>query len=635
MSIIQNLTSSRPTVQIDGRIVNQNPEKQGNTTLNLENGERFSGKIVGMTDENGVKNVQIKLSDDVVISAKLSDQMSLREGQVLSFEVRGLSNNQITLTPLYENTAVDPTALKALTAAGLEATQDNVNMVKAMMENGMSIDKDSLNDMHQIVSANQNTEPSTLVQMKALNIPINDQNIAQFESYKNYQHQVVETMESIMDDLPEAYNQLSGSGDVKAANDMYGDILKMLADGAEQMGEKADAGVISQSLETAAETTVNGENLQAEGQTAGKTDALNTEANTANGVNIEDALKEASDNAGKVSENNADKAVNSDGTAQTVDGKGQPVENAAENGKNAVNDATSDPATITQNNPRATFVSNDFINLIKDIKTDAGLTGPEMNKLLSLPQNADNVQIDKDALLKELAAAYEKNGHVSEQAEKAFGKLFSSDDYNKIMKESMKDQWMLEPKDVGSKENVDSLYSRLNAQAKQLTETLTNSLGADSKVAQSATNLQNNIDFMNQLNNMFNYIQLPLKMADQDAHGDLYVYSNGKRKFEPGEEVSAILHLDMDNLGPLDVYVKMKDTNVKTNFYVADEQIIDLIADHIDILNERLNKRGYTMEARMLLHTDADDDSEDMAVSEMLDVKKMPVISMQSFDARA
>jgi hypothetical protein len=41
------------------------------------------------------------------------------------------------------------------------------------------------------------------------------------------------------------------------------------------------------------------------------------------------------------------------------------------------------------------------------------------------------------------------------------------------------------------------------------------------------------------------------------------------------------------------------------------------------------------MEARMMLHTDVDNDSEDMAVSEMLDVKKMPVISMQSFDARA
>ena len=636
MSIIQNLTSSRPTVQVNGRIIDQNPEKQGSTTLSLENGERFSGKIVGMSDENGVKNVQIKLSDDVVISAKLSDQMPLKEGQVLSFEVRGFSSNQITLTPLYENTAINPTALKALTAAGLEPSSDNINMVKAMMENGMSIDKDSLNDMHNILSANQNAEPSTLVQMKALNIPINDQNIAQFESYKNYQHQVVETMESIMDDLPEAYNQLSGSGDVKAANDMYGDILKMLADGAEQMGDKADAangGTISQSIET---ITENSEILKAEGQLSdGKAGTITADENNPDAAkNVqgevgaagtdEKALQADTDNKAEAGA----KSSIQDSLKEVADTKTESTDIAASNGKGIVLE------NATQNS-KATFVSNDFVNLLKEINKDAGLSGSETSKLLALAKGADNIEVDKEALLKELSAAYEKNGHVSEQAEKAFGKLFSSDDYNKIMKQSMKDQWMLEPKDVSSKENVDSLYSRLNSQAKQLTETLTNSLGADSRVAQSATNLQNNIDFMNQLNNMFNYIQLPLKMADQDAHGDLYVYSNGKRKFEPGEEVSAILHLDMDNLGPLDVYVKMKDTNVKTNFYVADEEIIDLIAEHIDILNERLNKRGYTMEARMMLHTDADNDSEDMAVSEMLDVKKMPVISMQSFDARA
>ena len=625
MSIIQNLTSSRPTVQVDGRIVSQNVDKQGTTTLNLENGERFTGKIIGMSDENGVKNVQIKLSDDVVISAKLNEQMPLKEGQMPSFEVRGFSQNQITLTPLYENTSIDPTALKALNAAGLEATADNVNMVKSMMENGMSIDKDSLNDMHQIISANQNTEPSTLVQMKALNIPINDQNITQFESYKNYQHQVVETMESIMDDLPEAYNELSGQGDIKAANDMYGDILKMLSEGAQQMGEKADlanAGTISQNLETASAASQNN------GLEAVLEEAVPSEGKAA--ANPEEgAVKtlDANGNPVDVNGNAADK--------NAVDANGKPIDIQAniEAGANANGEAVTNAAQ--NQNPRATVLSNDFINLLKDIKTDTGLSGPEMTKLLSLPKDADNVQIDKEALLRELSNAYEKNGHVSEQAEKAFGKLFSSDGYNKLMKESMKDQWMLEPRDVSSKENVDSLYSRLNAQAKQLTETLTNSLGADSKVAQSATNLQNNIDFMNQLNNMFNYIQLPLKMADQDAHGDLYVYSNGKRKFEPGETVSAILHLDMDNLGPLDVYVKMRDNNVKTNFYVADEQIIDLIAEHIDILNERLNKRGYNMEAKMMLHTDLDNDSDDMAVSEMLDVKKMPIISMQSFDARA
>lgn len=159
MSSIQNVTSSRPLVQVDGRIVNQNVDKQGSTTLNLENGERFSGKIISMSDEGGAKTVQIKLADDVVISAKLNEQMPLKEGQYLSFEVRGFSNNQITLTPLYENTSVNPTVLKALSQAGLEPSNENVNMVKSMMENGMSIDKESLNNMHKIVSENSSTEP--------------------------------------------------------------------------------------------------------------------------------------------------------------------------------------------------------------------------------------------------------------------------------------------------------------------------------------------------------------------------------------------------------------------------------------------------------------------------------------------
>ena len=203
------------------------------------------------------------------------------------------------------------------------------------------------------------------------------------------------------------------------------------------------------------------------------------------------------------------------------------------------------------------------------------------------------------------------------------------------MKNVMQEEWLLKPDDVSVKENVENLYTRLNSQAKQLTQQLTESLGAGSKVAQSAMSLQNNIDFMNQINQMFHYVQLPLKMADQNAHGDLYVYSNGKKKFEPGDTVSAILHLDMDNLGPIDVYVKMRDMNVKTNFYVADDSVIDLIAEHIDELNERLNKRGYTMEAKMMLHTDQDDNSEDPPVSSLLDAKKTPFLSTTSFDARA
>ncbi|WP_408070919.1 flagellar hook-length control protein FliK [Butyrivibrio sp. JL13D10] len=641
MSIIQNLNLNRPVVQVDGRVVNQNASESQESLRNLETGERLSGKIISMTDEGGVKNAQIRLGDDVVISAKLQDGMYLKEGQTISFEVRGVSN-QITLTPLYENTSIDPTTLKALNAAGIEVNQDTVNMVRSMMENGMGIDRDSLNSMHQIINSNPGTDTTTLVQMKALDIPITDQNIAQFESYKNYEHQVVETMNSIMDELPESYNQLVQSGEGRAALDLYGGILEMLSEGAQKMEEMA---VSSEGSAATMQTMAESEPVVAETLTEAKSPLItgregSEEVMSGDGTGQnEDAVKtdQALNKAG-TSGINSDGELLPDGTVKATDSETVNKEAGNTNTDKPVN-----PDMQTQNNENGVVkndspkinLSNEFANIIKELNANTGTTGPEIQKLLMQAKTGVQADIDQTALLKELAEAYTSSAHTSEGADKALAKLFGNSEYNKLMKNIMQDEWLLKPDDVSLKENVRNLYERLNSQAKQLTQQLTQALGADSKAAQSAASLQNNIDFMNQLNQMFHYVQLPLKMADQDAHGDLYVYSNGRKKFEPGDTVSAILHLDMDNLGPLDVYVKMKDKNVKTNFYVADESIIDLIAEHIDELTARLNKRGYNMEAKMMLHTEQDMDSEDPPVEAILDAKKTGIISVASFDARA
>jgi hypothetical protein len=123
-------------------------------------------------------------------------------------------------------------------------------------------------------------------------------------------------------------------------------------------------------------------------------------------------------------------------------------------------------------------------------------------------------------------------------------------------------------------------------------------------------------------------------MSGNDAHGDLYVYSNKKHMASDDGSVSALLHLDMNNLGPLDVYVRMTDMKVSTNFYMADESCIDLIMEHIDELTARLNKRGYQMSYQVLPSEDLK--SENRAVDALLQADdKMTTISSTSFDARA
>ena len=87
----------------------------------------------------------------------------------------------------------------------------------------------------------------------------------------------------------------------------------------------------------------------------------------------------------------------------------------------------------------------------------------------------------------------------------------------------------------------------------------------------------------------------------------------------------------MEHLGSVNVHVSMKEQNVSTKFYLQDDSTLDLIADHIDILNERLNKRGYRMSASFSHQDENLNVMEEMIKQD----KNISILSGYSFDARA
>ena len=567
MSGISSVSQSNQPIVLNGSSL-QVPQGQGEA-LNLKNGAVIQGTIVSVNDTPDGKLVNINVSGNE-ISARLQEGMDLKEGQSLQFAVKGLSSRAVTIMPLFENTAAMQSTIKALTAAGLETTPENVQMVKDMMEAGLPIDKASLQEMSKNLNLFSNSSVSTLVEMKSLNIPINENNINGFESYKSYEHQVVNEMEDIIESLPETYNALISGGEEAKAMNLYGSVLKLF--GQENAESNLEQGI--------------GGAFQVAGDAAGEAEA---ESGSIQGAL--DAGKEILDKSG-----NANKDL-----TLTLD-----MEPGALKEETAINSKT---------------VSNEFIDTLKNL----GVSDKNIEKLIT--------SSDSKALLNELAKNYEGADLTNVVENAAWKKLFSSDEYNKIIKDNISEQWLLKPSEVEDKENIQNLYQRLNNQVKHLAETVNNTGLAESKLGQSLNNLSNNLDFMNQLNQMFQYVQLPLQMAGQNVHGDLYVYRNKNRKMSEDGSVSAVLHLDMDNLGPIDVYVKMLEKKVTTNFYVADDSILDLINDNIHILNERLEKRGYSMNVTLKLQDDMD--GEDAAVDEMFDVTRTPVLSTTSFDARA
>ena len=189
-------------------------------------------------------------------------------------------------------------------------------------------------------------------------------------------------------------------------------------------------------------------------------------------------------------------------------------------------------------------------------------------------------------LLRQVAQALAQNRQLP------IRELVRSPEFQRELQEYVKQELSLRPQDT-SKEKLDQIYSRLSRQLGALSEALGDAGQENGVLGKTVQNLNQNLNFLNQLNDAYSYVQLPLKMMDNDAHGELYVYANRQKKPVQEGEISALLHLDMANLGPMDVYVQLRENNVSTRFYLPEEEMLDFIADHIDILNSRLEKRGY------------------------------------------
>lgn len=210
-----------------------------------------------------------------------------------------------------------------------------------------------------------------------------------------------------------------------------------------------------------------------------------------------------------------------------------------------------------------------------------------------------NGQSGAKDLLDALTAYLRENAPADRDA---LARLFSGKEYHTLLKAVMEEQWLVKPEDLKTEHKVEELYENLNRQMEQI-EQLARHAGIKSGgLSEAAAEVRSNIDFMNQINQAYTYVQIPLKMANQNAHSDLYVYTN-KRNLQKREgELSAFLHLELDHLGTTDVSIRMLDNRVSTKFYLADDISYELLEKHMPRLEERLKALGYhctiTMENR-------------------------------------
>jgi len=506
----------------------------------LKNGmNAILGKLPGQTISGEVllregSDVLLSMGKNQLLQAKLEGNMSVLPGQLLSFQIKNNSGSKVVLAPLFENMGQDPNVSRALAAAGLAENDLTSRMVRAMMQEGLSIDKQSLYQMNRLISANPQADLQTLVQMQRLSLPVTPENIAQFEAYKNYQHQLGESLTDIAEAFSRTFQEMTGSGNIEEGLTFYREVLEAV------LGEEP---------------------------------------------------------------------------GETQESAGGERANGLENPESG--EALKTAARETQPRVLPEAEMKEFVWQMKQ----AGVPDKVTSAFLSNRMSARELLGEIEKLLSE--------ENVPER--EALFDMLEGKGFKQLLKNQMTNQWLLSPEEVAKENSVDKLYERLNSQMNRLNQALSQASGTNTPLARTISNVTSNIDFMNQLNQMFTYVQLPLKMQGKNANGELFVYTNKKSLAKKDGSVSALLHLDMEHLGSVDVHVSLNNQKVSTKFYLQDESALDLIARNISLLNKRLEERGYSMNAEFI-----NKDENTGVMDEILKQgKNISALAGYSFDARA
>lgn len=193
-----------------------------------------------------------------------------------------------------------------------------------------------------------------------------------------------------------------------------------------------------------------------------------------------------------------------------------------------------------------------------------------------------------------------------------------------------------ESKDV-LKSYVKQLYNKVMSTTEKLAQIDVSKFPEAEQLQKSASQTHNQVRFLNDLNQSIMYLQIPLKASETLKDGHLHVYARNKKLSSSQDEVTALIHLDMEHLGPVSVYVSLRDNHIGTKFYLQDEETIDLIGQHIDMLSKRIKDRGYDFHAEMT-QVKNDYDPKKVLKNEMGftdEGMKDSCIGQYSFDVRA
>lgn len=516
-------------------------EKLVSSLNEMSKGMIFEGTVSSVRGNQ----VKLALSNGQQILARLAGKFSFEQGQSVFFQVKNNDGGTIEIKPYtVDGEGANLTLMDALKAAGLSVDGINLSMVNKMMEENMPIDKTSLNQMYQLVQDNKDINVTTLVELKRLGIEINQVNAAQFENYANDKQAITIAMDSLIDELPNALSaeDLSMYRLVTQARD----ILNIVTEGLPE-----EAFISSEASDMSQYETIMRDNQSA--------------PVVKKHFNIAELFESLNSVSGESQDIHTTQKINNAPATDTI------LLQENETKSNTIGFLLSDKQIEELNEQVRMLLPNlqeNNISLYSEDSSVVGILNDIKSMLENTPANADTLR-----------------------------HLFSGEAFKLMLKEALEQQWMIKPGDLEKNpKKLDGLYDKIEKQITNMEIILKTSGVVNPKAEALADNIRGNIEFMNQINEAYTYVQVPLKMNEKNASGQLYVYTNKKSMSNPDKELSAFLHLDLEHLGGTDVSIKMLHRKVTTNFYLDSDESYALVKQFLPVLEKRLQDKGYNCE---------------------------------------
>lgn len=516
-------------------------EKLVSSLNEMSRGMIFEGTVSSVHGNQ----VKLALSNGQQILARLAGKFSFEQGQSVFFQVKNNDGGTIEIKPYtVDGEGANLTLMDALKAAGLPVDGINLSMVNKMMEEQMPIDKTSLNQMYQLVQDNKDINVTTLVELKRLGIEINQVNAAQFENYANDKQAITIAMDSLIEELPNALSaeDLSMYKLVTQARDILNIVTEGLPEEAFISNEASDMSSYeaimrdNQSAPVVKKHFNIAELFESLNSVSGESQDIQTIQKSDNSQGIDNIFLQDNE-----SPSNTIGFILSD---KQIEELNEQVRMLLPN--------------LQENNISLYSEDSSVVGILNDIKS----------MLENTPANANTLR-----------------------------NLFSGESFKLMLKEALEQQWMIKPGDLEKNpKKLDGLYDKIEKQITNMENILKTTGVVNSKAEALADNIRGNIEFMNQINEAYTYVQVPLRMNEKNASGQLYVYTNKKSMSDPDKELSAFLHLDLEHLGGTDVSIKMLHRKVTTNFYLDSDESYTLVKQFLPVLEKRLRDKGYNCE---------------------------------------